>query len=310
MTEYFSVSHYPVFEAGIFQKHPELFDIYLHGAPPHLRKQYEERQLALRKYEGELTWPAVVGRGFCGATHQGAGNIFNSTLVGSHSLLYNSDSLYVNPALNIFAVADSPGVTTFSRRLFEKLDLYLATHPADDLEAVINDLNKNAGRGDSATLTLVYLPKDRRRAVLFIAGDTYLFQGNIFQKTIKRLEGVPQLLGTVYARILPQYLDLVPGDFFVIVSDGIFAIRANNGEAKLEELLLHHAVNGLEDFATNVIKHCNMVATERLGDRVITSFVSSDNVSALLVYPEQLMNLNGEQKSLILGGYVGEAQER
>ncbi|PIU55323.1 MAG: hypothetical protein COS88_04895, partial [Chloroflexi bacterium CG07_land_8_20_14_0_80_51_10] len=258
------------------------------------------------KYEGTITWPLIVGPGFCGATHPGAENIFNIIMVSSNGLIYNSDCLYVNPSQKVFAISDAPGMSTRSRKLFAKLDHYLQTSSIDDLETIINDLNKETRMGDRATLSLVCFSKNSfGEALAFVAGDTYLFHGNIFHRRMGRIEDNAEFIGTPHIHFKPKRIDLAEGDFFVIVSDGITSIRGNNHELKLEEILWDHINGDLENFAFTAIKSCNSILGERIFNRVITRFGGSDNVSALLVYPEKLIDSN-YKGSIILGGDVGE----
>ncbi len=310
MTNPFRIHYYPVFEKGMFEKHPALFDRFIQHTPDHLQKKYQKARETLTKYEGTITWPLVAGPGFCGATHPGAENILIATMASSNPLIYNSDCLYVNPSQKVFAISDAPGISTYARKLFVKLDHYLQTGSIDDLSTIINDLNKETRWGDSATLSLIYFPKNKSdsrfgKAVAFIAGDTYLFQGNIFQRRMTRVEGNPYFIGTTSIHLEPKCIDLTEGDVFVIVSDGILSIRANNKEIRLEEALLDHINDDLENFAFSAIKTCNSSLEERVYNRVITRFGGSDNVSALLVYPEKLIDSNCKE-SYILGGYIME----
>ena len=132
------------------------------NAPDHLQSKYEKQWLSLPRYEQIITWPLVAGPGFCGATHPGADTVFVDIMVGINSYVYNSDCLYVNPARRIFAISDPPGITTGSRRLFERLDGYLKT-AADDLEAYFNRLNRETRPEEGATLSLVHFPLRRTR---------------------------------------------------------------------------------------------------------------------------------------------------
>lgn len=308
MTNPFYINYYPVFEKGAFEKHPALFERFIQRTPDHLKKQYQKARETLPQYEGTITWPLLIGPGFCGATHPGAENIFISVMVSSDSFTYNSDCLYVNPSQKIFAISDAPGITTSSRKLFAKLDDYLQTGSTDELEIIINALNKETSRDDGATLSLICFPKNKSdnrlgQALAFIAGDTYLFQGNIFQRRMTRIEGNPEFMGTPHIHLEPKRIELTEGDFFVIASDGILSIRANNKETSLEEILLGHINSEMENFAFSVVETCNQSVEERIYDRVITRFGGSDNVSALLVCPEKLIESNCKE-SFILGGYI------
>lgn len=308
MTNSFHIQHYPVFEKGIFEKHPPLFNRFIQRTPDHLKKGYQKARETLHKYEETITWPLLVGPGFCGATHPGAENIFVNTMVSSTDSIYNSDCLYVNPSQKVFAISDAPGRTTSSRKLFVELDRYLKAGSVDNLEAIINELNGKTKMDDGATLSLICFPRNRlddglTEALAFVAGDTYLFYGNIFERRMTRIEGNPEFLGTPYIHLESKHIVLAEGDFFVIVTDGILSLRVNNENTGLEEILLDHINSDLDNFALNVIKSCNRSSEERIYDRVITRFGGSDNVSALLVYPGKLIDTD-YQESFILGGYI------
>ncbi len=301
-----SVRHYPVFEPGLFDRHQELFDQFRRDTSDRFRRRCAERSGLLRACEGRLTWPEVAGPGFCGATHPGAGNVFTRVLLGDGNV-YNSDCVYINPSLGIFVVADAPGVSTAARQLLEGLDKRLAARGVADLEAIINELNQEMGGGNSATLSLLYCPEDRGRALAFIAGDSCVFHGNLVKRTVRRIEGVSDFMGLAWSHLSPVEAGLAEGDFFIIVSDGIPSLRAGNGQDRkgLEEILLDYAVEDPENFAVNVVRRCNRIFRESHGDKEITHFMSGDNVSALLVYPGKLAPGGGEG-SFILGGYVTE----
>ena len=310
MTDSFCIRYYPVFEKGIFEKNPSLFDRFIHHGPDYLKKEYQKVRETLLKYEEVITWPLIVGPGFCGATHPGAANIFTTTMVSSSGFIYNSDCLYVNPSQKVFAISDAPGIITCSRKLFEKLDCCLQAGSIDDIETIINDISKETKTNDRATLSLICFPENKSdnsfgKALAFIAGDTYLFRGNIFQRTMTLIEGVPEFIGRTHAHLEPKHFDLAEGDFFVIVSDGILSIRGNNKEIRLEEALRDHISGDLENFAFSAIKSCNSSLEERTSDRVTVRFGGGDNVSALLVYPEKLIDINCK-KSFTLGGYIME----
>jgi len=309
MADSLFIHNYPVFEEGIFEKHPALFSRFFQHTPDHLKESYQKARETLPKYEGSITWPLIVGPGFCGATHPGADNIFITAMVSSNACIYNSDCLYVNPSQKVFAISDAPGITTSSRKLFAKLDHYLQTGSIDGLENMINDLNRETEPDDCATLSLIYFPKDKSnnisgKALVFVAGDTYLFHGNRYHRRLTCIECNPEFMGNPHIRFKPKHIDLANGDFFIIASDGIQSIRRNKEETRLEEVLLEHAVDGvLGDFAFSAINSCNTIFEERIYDRVITRFGGSDNISALLVYPEDLLDID-RQESLMLGGYT------
>lgn len=313
MTNCLSVHHYPVFEEGTFEKHQGLFDHFMQHASDHLKGEYQKGCETLHQYENAITWPLAVGPGFCGATHPGAANIFVSAMVGGNKVIYNSDCLYINPFQKVFAIGDSPGISTFSRQLFARLDYYLQRGSADDLETIINELNAQTKTGNSTTLSLICFPQhkpdnDFGKALAFVAGDTYLFYGNIFQRRMTRIEGTPDFIGMIHIHLKPQLINLREGDFFVIASDGILSIRGGRKETNLENILLEKVVNRPGNFALNVIKSCNKRFTKRIDKQVVTRFGGGDNVSALLVFPEKLKGI-GKRKGIMLGGYIIETQQ-
>jgi hypothetical protein len=304
MAENFRIQHYPVFESGVFQKHPTLFDRFGQNAPGQSKKRFEQVRQVLPRYEETLTWPLLTGPGFCGATHPGADNVFIEIMVGFNQSIYNSDCLYVNPSQRVFAISDSPGITDCSRRLFGELDEYLKMSDGDDLETIVNRINKEMPGREGATLSLVCLPKDTTDlAIVLIAGDTLVFHGNLFRRQLTRLEGNPDFIGTTYAYFQPSHAELAPGDFFIIASDGISSIKGNHKETRLEDTLLEHLDNNTENFALSAIRSSNQCYEENLYGRGITRFGGSDNVSVLLVYPEKLED-TGYQGNFILGGYT------
>ena len=310
MANPFYIHQYPVFEKGIFEKHPALFERFTQRAPDHLKRKFLKAREALPKYEETITWPLLVGPGFCGATHPGADNIFVDAMLGSNDFIYNSDCLYVNPSRKTFAISDPPGITTCSRKLFAKLDYWLKTGSVDDLETILNALNRETSRDDGATLSLICFPTNKSggrlgQALAFVTGDTFLFHGNLFQRRMARIEGSPDFMGTPYTHLEPKHIEFAQGDFFVIASDGILSMMTNNKETRLEEALLDLINDGPENFAFSAIRSSNRCVEERIYDRPITRFGGSDNVSALLVYPDKLVDINC-QESFILGGYIEE----
>ena len=308
MSNDFHVGNYPVFKKGIFDERPGLFDRFIYHIPEHLKKKYQEGRGTLLKYEETITWPLITGPGFSGATHPGTENIFIATMLNPNSIIYNSDCLYVNPSQKVFAISDAPGVTTSSRKLFVELDNQLQAGSLNDIKTILNDLNKKIGIENSATLSLICFPKSKSRyrvsqALAFIAGDSYLFHGNILQKRMTCIEGATEFFGTPYIRLEPKCIELVAGDFFIIVSDGILSVRLNNKAAKLEEILWEYVNGYLENFALNIINGCNEIFEEKVFDKVITRFGGGDNVSALLVHPEELIDIN-DNNGFIYGGYI------
>ena len=308
MTNPFHIQYHPVFERGVFEKHPALFDRFLQRTPEHLKKEYQKARETIHKCEGTITWPLIIGPGFCGATHPGADNIFLSNMIGPDSYIYNSDCLYVNPAQKVFALSDAPGITTFSRRLFSELDNHLKSSSVYELETIINKLNNKTGVNDGATISLIGFPgnkSDNRpaEALAFIAGDSYLFHGNIFQRSLIPIAGHAEFIGTPDIHLEPKRIELAEGDFFIIATDGILSLRVNSDKTSLEEILLEHVKDDIDNFAFSVINSCNRSSEEKIYDRVITRFGGSDNVSALLVYPQELTDITCPESS-ILGGYI------
>ncbi len=303
-----SIYNYPLFEKGVFEKHPSLFNVYFRNAPEYSKKKYKEAQKTLCKYERTFTWPLVSGPGFCGATHPGAGKTFNGIMVGTNTPVYNSDCLYINPLKNVFAISDSPGVTTLSRGLFKELDRCLQNKSVYDLETIINNLNRQILLKDQATLTTICFYKDRSsggfdKALAFIAGDTFLFHGNVFQGKMMQIEDDPNFLGSSIDGFKPVHLDIAEGDFFVIASDGITAIRPARQGVRLDDTILSHVNSDCEGFGFSVIQACNRIIEEQAAFGLRTSFNGGDDISVILVIPEKLDNTVSED-SIILGGYV------
>jgi len=160
---------------------------------------------------------------------------------------------------------------------------------------------------DGTTLSLVYFPRKQpgsglKEALVYIAGDTYLFHGNISSRRVTRIEGNPEFMGPPHIHLEPKRIHLTRGDFIVIASDGILSIRVNNDETRLEDILMDYVERDRHSFALNVTRSCNSLAAEKIYDRVVVRFGGSDNVSVLLVYPEELTDVD-HQESFILGGY-------
>ena len=307
MTDLFQLQHHPVFEKGVFQKHPSLFDRFAHYTSDNMKEKFRKAWEALPSHESVITWPAVTGPGFCGGTHPGADNVFIDVMLGSNNFVYDSDCLYVNPSRKVFAISDPPGITDSSRRLFTKLDRHLQKGNVNDLEAILNDLNRKTLGDDGATLSLIAFPEtgqaSDRQAVAFVAGDSYLFHGNLSHGGIAPIEGIPEFIGTPNTYLKPISIDLTEGDFFIIASDGILSIRGNDKERALEDVLRERVDGDLQGFAFRAIRDSNRYLKERIYDRTLNRFGGSDNVSALLVYPEGLADI-ASRESFILGGYI------
>lgn len=302
------IKHYPIFEKGTFQKHPEVFDRFLHHASSYLMKKFEKSRIVLSEYEDEITWPLITGPGFSAATHPGSDSILINTMFEGSRYVYNSDCLYINPQKKVFAVSDPPGVTTSSRRLFKKLDRYLSEESPNGLEKMINRLNGNTSYNDNATLSLVYIPEETSQgssseAIVYVAGDTILFHGNLSRNTLCRIDGNPHFIGTTHAYFEPRSIRFEPEDLFIIASDGIASLLSNNPEEKLEEVLLRYLNDGVEGFISTVVEQSNAYYRQMANDNEIPRFGGNDNVSVLVVYPDQLVDTDS-QDTFMLGGYT------
>lgn len=305
-----SIQEFPVFERGVFKRNPALFDAYHRNIPDHQRQKYERARRSLHRYEETVTWQVIRGPGFCGATHPGAGKIFNGVMTGDMHPVYNSDCLYVNPTRRVFAVSDPPGVTTFSRGLMTELDSLLQDDLGLDLEEAVNKVNREAGSGlrDRATLALVHLPYDDLgrcggSAQVLVAGDTALFRGNLREKSLERLSAYASRWGTPNVYFDMQAIDVHEEDFFIIASDGIVAVRAGESEMSIDEALLDVAATNFDGFAFEIARRCNDIVQEQTIDRVRTAFASGDDISLILIDPSRLQP-TASSESYILGGYV------
>ena len=312
MTGPVHINYYPVFERGTFEKYPALFNRFIKNSPDHIKRKRRKAWKTLPKYEETVTWPLITGPGFCGATHPGADNVFVETMVGANRFIYDSDCLYVNPSQKVFAISDPPGITTCSRKLFTKLDYYLQNGSPKEMQTIVNNLNHETNLDEDATLSLICFPEKKSGsqagyALAFVAGDTFLFHGNISQRRLTPIEVSPHFIGTPHIYLEPRYIELVQGDFFIIASDGILSIRGNKVETRLDEVLLEHINTDKENFALNTIMTSNRYSEERIYDRIVPRFGGSDNISILLVYPDELIDTSC-QESFILGGYITESQ--
>ncbi len=307
MTELFKLEHHPVFEKGIFQKHPELFNRFAHYTSDVMKAKFRKAWESLPSFEGSITWSLVSGPGFCGGTHPGADSIFLDTMLGSNNFIYNSDCLYINPSLKVFAVSDPPGITDTSRKIFTKLDRRLKTSGISALESILNGLNEETKVEDGATLCLVAFPENGQaghgQAIAFIAGDSLLFRGNLSKGNLTPVEGSPNFFATPYTSLTPLYIDLEEDDFFIIASDGIFSIRGEDREKPLEDALQERVNGEIEGFAYRAIRDSNRYLEESINNQTLSRFGGSDNISALLVYPEGLADVSSRE-SFILGGYI------
>jgi hypothetical protein len=299
------ITRYPIFDKGTFRKHPDLFGRFEQNSPDHLQEKYERLWQSMPRHEETITWQLLKGPGFRGATHPGADTVFVDIMVGINSYVYNSDCLYVNPAQRVFAISDPPGITTGSRRLFERLDRYLKAG-APDIEALVNRLNRETHPNEGATLSLVHLPEDMPgTAQVVIAGDTFLLQGNTRTHELSALPFSHDFIGTPYATFTAQQIKLMPGDFFVIASDGILSLAHRHPTRKLENALRHHLDGNLDNFVADVMTASNSYYQEVIYNRVFSRFGGNDNISVLLILPEEIGNTPGAD-SIILGGYIEE----
>jgi len=213
MTASIKITHFPIFEKGIFRRYPELFDRFFQEASGYMREKFQTSRQILEECEEVETWPCITGPGFAGATHPGANNVLIETMYSERKYIYNSDCLYVNPGKRVFAVSDPPGKTTSSRRLFKKLDRFLETESPDSLNHFINQVSKKTSYDDAAALSLVYLPLPRingspTEAVVYLSGDILLLHGNRVEKSLSPITGNPQFIGTSHAEFDPQHIKL------------------------------------------------------------------------------------------------------
>jgi hypothetical protein len=299
------ISKHPVFKKGTFHNHPDLFGRFHQHPPDPLQLKYNRLWQEMPQYEGIITWQMVTGPGFQGATHPGADTVFVGIMAGYNRYVYNSDCLYVNPGQKVFAISDPPGITTSSRRLFERLDHALKTS-TDGLKKTVNRLSEQTRPEEGATMSLVYLPEEKSHtAQLVIAGDTFLFHGNAAQRTIRVVTGRDEFFGTPYASLEVQDVALEPGDFFLIASDGILSLTGTDPERNLAKALCSHLDGNLGDFVHRVMLAANNCYRKKIYGRTFSRFGGNDNVSLLLVYPEQLAECDASD-SIILGGYIEE----
>jgi hypothetical protein len=305
MTQQVRISNLPVFPRGTFSQHPDLFGRFEQNSPDFLQARYERLWRAMPAYEGKITWPLLTGPGFSAATHPGADTVFVDIMVGINSYVYNSDCVYVNPARGVFAVSDPPGITTGSRRLFERLDGYLRVEE-DDLADYVNRLNAETRNEEGATLSLVHVPPGRRdKAFIIVAGDSLLFHGNAGRRALRPIAGNVNFIGTPYSQFQASEVALSPGDFFLIASDGIHSLARTLGCGRAETALADLLAGGIDGFVQRAMAACNSYYREHIYNITMGRFGGSDNVSLVLVVPEQLQ-LASEQEPIILGGYIEE----
>jgi len=306
MSKHISIHEYPIFEKGIFKKHPALFDAYFRNTPDHQKKKYQKARRTLPKYEEQYKWQVINGPGFCGTTHPGRGKIFHGAMTGATHPVYNSDCLYVNPSQNVFAVSDPPGITTFSRDVITRLDELLKSDSVEKLEDMVNEVNRNAGTGlrDRATLVLIHLPrKTADKALILSCGDSHLFLGNTIKQKISRLEAEENRWGTLNAHFKLKQIDIVEGDFFVLASDGINIIRSSSKTNNLDDTILNMMTSDPDNFVYNIALNCNEIIEQETAGQTRTVFGCGDDLSAILIEPAKLQPTDSNE-SHILGGYV------
>ena len=300
------LQNHPVFRKDIFKEYPALVNSYFKNVPDHQKKKYQKARNTLPKYEDKYQWQTLNGPGFCGTVHPGAGKVFHGAMIGATHPIYNSDCLYVNPSQNVFAISDPPGITTFSRGMITELDKLLQAGPVEKLEDMINEVNQNAGSGlrDRATLTLIHFPTINSDVGLaLLSGDSYFFHCNSLKKTISRLEAVPNRWGTPNAHFKLVSVKISKGDFFVLASDGITAIRPTDQDSKLDEIILDLAISDPDNFALNVAQICNEITEEENAGQTRTVFGCGDDLSAIIIEPAKLQPPDSSE-SYILGGYI------
>ncbi len=306
MSEHIRIHEYPIFEKGIFKENPALFDPYFRNIPEHQKKKYEIARGNISKYEERYKWQLIEGPGFCGAVNPGTGKVFHGVMTGSTHPVYNSDCLYVNTTKNIFAISDPPGITEFSRHLITRLDELLKSGSVDNLESMINEVNLNAGTGlrDRATLALVhFLSNTPEKAMVLHCGDSYLFIGNTITQKISRIEAEAHRWGTLNAQFKLKEIDITEGDFIIIASDGISAIRSTSQAHNLDSMLLNLVNTDADNFAFDVISNCNEIVEQESAGRTRTTFGCGDDLSAILIDPSKLKS-SEHNDSYIFGGYV------
>jgi serine/threonine protein phosphatase PrpC len=226
-------------------------------------------------------------------------------MVGINSYVYNSDCLYINPARRIFAVSDPPGITTCSRRLMERLDRAVQDQ-MEDIEQTVNRLSEQTRPEDGATLSLVAFPDGTPgQAVVVIAGDTFVFRGNINARTFQQLSGTHDFIGTPYVTYKAQEIPYEPGDFFIIASDGIVSLVGKDPERNLERAFLTLMKDGRDGLVYRAVCAANGYYHEKIYDRLFSRFGGNDNISMLAIFPEQLEK-DSTAESIILGGYLEE----
>ncbi len=306
MREGIVIEAYPVFGKGTFRAYPELFEPYLRNQPAHIREKYRKARRTLPKFEGSIKWQTIRGTGFCASIHPGSAKVFHALMTGAAHPIYVSDCLYINLRHRIFALSDPPGMTTLSRSLLEALDRYLKADPRADLEAIINRVNREAGEGlrDRATLSLLHLPPDDpNTARLVLAGDSYLWHGSGETGELRLAQAVPNRWGTPNMELYINSVPLKEGDFFLLATDGVIALRYRFPDEGLEEALARRVRTDGPAFAERLARECNDVLIELTPEGRQARFAGGDDLAVVLVHPRSLPGPEiGE--TYILGGYV------
>ena len=301
------IQHHYLFDPDVFEKYPELFHVYAQNAADNTERWFQKEKQTLYRLIKEITWPAITGPGFCGATNPGAGKSFNGIMTGVSNPVYNSDSLYVNTGANIFAVSDSPGVTPLSNNLFKKLDHRLKCESLENLEKIIYELGDGIGANRQATLALISLDNSLTQenfetAGVIIAGDTSVYYGNLIKKRFDRIWGMDHFWGTSHGQFKLRQVHLQEGDFFVIASDGIEALNRGSGTKSVQDIIWEQVKKGTENFAFNVMVTCNQVYKENFNGRGKTLLGGYDDITSLLVIPGELSH--SSHHSYVLGGNI------
>ena len=301
------IQHHHLFDADVFEKHPMLFEVYAQNNINGMGMKIQEKRQSLFRYIEKVAWPAITGPGFCGATNPGAGKSFNGIMTGLSNPVYNSDSLYVNSGAKIFAVSDSPGVTTLSRDLFRKLDRRLGNTSIEDLETIIYDLGYGIAANQQATLALISFQEPTVQgnygmASVIIAGDTIVYHGNLLEERFDKLDGVDHFWGTSHRHLNPKRICIKEGDFFVIVSDGIDALNRRFGGNSIQDVLWRYVKKDPQNFAYNVMTACNEILREDFNGRGKTVLGGYDDITSLLIFPHFLSD--SVHHSHILGGNI------
>ena len=186
-------------------------------------------------------------------------------------------------------------------RIFERLDRRLREDGTASLAEILNDLNRRLPVNDGATLTLISLDGNGR-AQAFIAGDTFLFHGSSPSGTLREIRGGREFFGTPYTTLQPIELEVAPGDYFIIASDGILSLRGSQRHRPITEVLLEHAGQGLDDLALRALQQSNLRLEETIYGQRLTRFGGNDNVTMVVVQPDKLADGSGD--SHILGGSI------